>query len=160
MPATTSKLDIQRFIDDFPDIQFQPADTFCWAAQKTTVLYVPELLKKPRGLQQLLHEIGHAISGHTSFTSGVELLRMETEAWEAARSLAKKYKIIIKKSHIEYCLDSYRDWLHVRSTCPNCQAIASETEPCQYRCFNCLHNWRVSPDQRTRCYRRTLVRSE
>ena len=159
MPATTSQIDIAQLMRDFPDIKFAAADTFYWSAQTSTVHYCPKLLKQPRGIQQLLHEVGHALEGHLSFRSGIELLRMESEAWEAARQISQRYNVSIDDSHVERCLDSYRDWLHLRSKCPQCQAVATETAACQYRCFNCSNRWSVSPDQRTRCYRRSLVLS-
>jgi DnaJ-class molecular chaperone len=41
-------------------------------------------------------------------------------------------------------MNSYRDWLHARSTCPVCQATGMETKKSIYTCPACRHQWRVN----------------
>lgn len=159
MLKTASKPSIERIIADFPDLEFKPADIFYWSARIRTIYYDPGAIKKTRGIWQLLHEVAHATLDHQRFDSSIALLKMESEAWIAAKELAKKYNLTIQQTHIERCLDTYRDWLYLRSSCPSCNAVATEHKPCTFRCFNCASTWSVSADQRSRCYRSSLVRS-
>lgn len=152
---TTSRPIIDQIISDFPDLVFKSADMFYWSARTRTVYYDPGVIEKPRGIWQLLHEIAHATLNHQRFDSSVALLRMETEAWTTAKELSKIYNVAIQQSHIERCIDTYRDWLYLRSSCPSCKAIATEYKPCTFRCFNCASRWSVSADQRSRCYRQS-----
>ena len=149
--------DIYTFKKDFPAIKFKEHSEFYWSAFDKTIYYHPKILNTEEGLYRILHEIGHALSDHTNFTSGIQLLKFEAEAWQQAKELAVKYAVIIEDDFIETCLDSYRDWLHLRSTCPDCKNIAVESDSNQYHCFNCFSQWKVPQDQRTRHYRLKLA---
>ena len=138
------------------DINFAKADEFYWSAENNTVYYDPERLHTAEGVYRLIHEIGHAANNHKNFLSGIQLLSLEAEAWESARQIAEQYDVVIAEDYIEKCLDSYRDWLHTRSTCPACKTVSVEATENQYKCFNCLQKWTVSSDQRTRCYRQKI----
>ena len=157
MPKT-SLPSLTAIIADFPDITFLEDDEFYWSALTQTVYYDANEVSTTSGTYRLLHELGHALCQHQSYGSGVQLLKLETQAWAKAQEVAKKYDICIDENQIESCLDSYRDWLHLRSTCPTCQAIAIENTPDQYHCFNCFQKWKVPKDQRRRHYRLKLVR--
>lgn len=138
----------------FSSYSFVESESFHWSAKSQSIYYDPAELETPAGLYRLLHELGHALCNHQTFQSGIALLSLEVEAWEKAKEIAAGYNVIIPEDHIENCLDSYRDWLHKRSTCPKCATISVEYEPNYYRCFNCLHRWNVSGNQLQRCYRR------
>ena len=148
--------DISVLKRDFPEINFKSDEEFYWSNQENTIFYRPESLVDEEGVFRLLHEIGHAINNHSSFTSGIELLKLEVEAWEKAKQIASNYNLVINNGFIENCLDSYRDWLHLRSTCPNCKNIAVEAEVNQYHCFNCFSKWKVPKHQKARHYRMKL----
>lgn len=152
MPKTNlpSLLQIQN---DFPNYSFVKDDVFHWSPRENRVYYDPKKIGEKSGIFQLLHEIGHALLEHKSFTSSIQLLKLEVEAWENAKDLAKNYSLTISLDHIEQCLDSYRDWLYLRSKCPNCNTTGLEANPNQYHCFNCLQDWRVPASQRKRQYR-------
>jgi len=47
---------------------------------------------------------------------------MEAAAWEKALELAKTYGITLDQEVSEKHLNTYRDWMHARSTCPKCEA--------------------------------------
>lgn len=141
---------------DFPQIGFKESASCYYSAREKCIFYIPKQLHSKPGVFQLLHEVGHALESHHHFESGIELLKMEAEAWRRAKHIAKQYGLAIPSELIEHCLDSYRDWLHVRSTCPNCGNIAIESGPNEYHCFNCKQKWSVSGDQRSRCYRLKL----
>lgn len=154
--AKTILPSLPQLASDFPQVTFQEADYFCWSAPQQRIYYKAEALTNPKAFYHLLHELGHALRAHTTYGSGIQLIKLEAEAWQAAQEIAKRYQLHIKSSLIESCLDSYRDWLHLRSTCPTCQSIATEHQPYHYHCFNCAQKWKVSPDQRQRCYRLKL----
>lgn len=153
MPVAS--LDIQKIFLDYKSFNFVEDVAFYWSAKSQSVHYVGSELNTHTGLYRLLHEIGHAVCNHHTFQSGIALLSLEVEAWEKAVEISKIYDISIPEDHIEQCLDSYRDWLHKRSTCPDCTTISVEHEPNRYRCFNCLRRWTVSGNQLLRCYRQT-----
>jgi hypothetical protein len=159
MPKTTlPKIsDIKRRFNQFA---FKTHEIFHWSPKDNTIYYDPNELHTKEGISQLLHEIGHALSNHKTYASGIQLVKIESEAWTKAREVAESYGLKISSKQIERCLDSYRDWLHIRSTCPNCETIALEVEPNRYHCFNCLQKWRVPSDQRTRHYRLKIITSK
>lgn len=139
--------------NDFPKLHFVPSKRFYWSPKQNTIHYVEK--KNDIAAQwSLLHELSHAHLGHQLFKSDFELLLMEVEAWEKARSLGKKYGIAIDSGHIQDCLDTYRDWLYQRSTCPVCASCSLQTDHRTYRCHNCNTVWHVSSSRLCRPYRR------
>ena len=152
MPKTTL-ISLQQVKSDFPQFTFKHHEVFHWSPRQNCVYYNADQLKKNSGFSQLLHELSHALLGHTHYGSGVELLKMETQAWAKAQELASRYDLEINAEQIETCLDSYRDWLYLRSSCPNCKSISAEVDSNTYHCFNCLQKWTVPKDQRSRSYR-------
>jgi hypothetical protein len=152
--AKTSLPDLTTIAADFPGVKFEPHHQFYWSASKSTVFYNADELDNHAGMSHLLHELGHALCDHQVFTSGIGLVRLEAEAWDKAAELAKKYDTTISERLKDYCMNSYRDWLHLRSKCPECGAHGAETDQNKYKCFNCFTSWRVPCDQRKRNYRR------
>lgn len=86
---------------------------------------------------QLLHEVGHAILQHKDFRTDVERLKMERAAWEQARILCGRYHIHYDEDLVEAALDSYRDWLHQKSTCPECGLTRYQSRDGKYHCPGC-----------------------
>lgn len=158
MPKIVS-LSLKHLKEEYADITFRESDTFYWSPKESSIYYHPKALEEKQGFYQLLHEVGHALCNHKSYDSGVELLKMEVAAWATAQEIAEKYETTIPTTHIEKCLDSYRDWLHLRSACPDCKNISVEVSVNQYRCFNCLQTWNVPQSQQTRRYRLKLAAS-
>ncbi len=144
-------------MSDFPDFTFLEADEFYWSGKSRQIYVKKAELNSLGGLFQLFHELGHATLGHANFESAIQLLKMESDAWQQAAKIARSYDFEIDSEHIEHSLDTYRDWVHLRSVCPKCQAVGVETEANHYRCFNCRQNWQTPNDQRRRCYRKKLV---
>lgn len=139
---------------DFPKIRFKRSDRFQWSPEDKTIYYA-------KGVENsdwsLLHEAGHMLCRHTSYSNDLGLLRMEVEAWEAARKLAEKYGSEIDEDHIDKCLDTYRDWIHKRSACPKCTQAGVEKTTGNYKCINCGHHWKVSSERFCRTYRKTVT---
>lgn len=92
----------------------------------------------------LLHEYGHALLVHASYTHDIDLLKMERAAWDKALEIAPMYGVSIDDDLVEDALDTYRDWLHDRSLCPTCGATGLQIESHTYRCFACFTTWSVN----------------
>lgn len=136
-PSTTL---LQALKKDFPDISFVKSDLFHWSPEKKTVYY-----RNTSDSASLMHEIAHASLGHAEYGYDIELLKMERDAWEYARSvLAKKYQVKISADQADMMLDTYRDWMHSRSLCPNCQATGIQSDKNRYTCLACTNSWKVN----------------
>lgn len=143
---------------DFPAITFLQGDTFFWSPKEQTVHY--ESTASKENTWKLLHETAHGILGHTNYQTDFGLLSLEAQAWHKAKDLGKNYGITIDEDHVEDCLDSYRDWLHARSSCPTCHAISLQNDPTTYQCLNCHSIWHVSRSRFCRPYRRSVAAQE
>jgi hypothetical protein len=135
----------------YPNFTFVAGDQASWSAQKQQVTYA--LDESPGALWTVLHELGHAILGHASYESDLQLLQKETAAWNEAVELSAAYGIDIDNDHIQDCLDTYRDWLHKRSTCPTCGDHGLQSTQSLYNCLNCQNTWKVSSARFCRPYR-------
>ncbi len=138
-------------------IRLQPDKSFRWSPANKTLYYKPSQMKSAKGQWSLLHEAGHALLNHKSYTFDVELLIMESQAWQTAQQLATKLDITIDEDHIQDCLDSYRSWLHWRSKCPVCDVNGLQQTAQIYYCVNCSERWQVSESRFSRAYRRSLT---
>ncbi len=86
----------------------------------------------------LLHELSHVLLGHNDFKFDVELVHKERVAWQYAKdTLAPRYGQIITDDEIEDAMDSYREWLHKRSLCPECDTSSLQTKTGTYKCLAC-----------------------
>ncbi|HEY1085094.1 MAG TPA: hypothetical protein VGE34_00025 [Candidatus Saccharimonadales bacterium] len=126
----------------YPDIVFEAGEEFSWNPEKKTITFVAD---DPLLDAHLLHELSHAELNHESYSRDVELIAMERDAWQHARStLAPKYSVDIDSDTIQDDLDTYRDWLHARSTCPKCSSNGIQTGDFEYTCVFCRNIWRVN----------------
>ena len=159
MPNKSTKKPLPRFANlfqaiqaDFPLLMFRESNRFSWHAGTKHISYrQPETIQ---ALWALLHEIGHAELDHADFTSDIDLLQKEVAAWEKAHELAKRYDLTIDQNYIEDNLDTYRDWLHIRATCPTCYERCLQIDSRTYRCHNCNTEWHVTRSRLCRPYRR------
>jgi hypothetical protein len=139
MPSISSL--VNKLQGDFGQFAFTPGDDFHWSPVDNTVYYMAD----SDDSASLLHELAHGLLGHKSYSRDIALLEMERDAWSrAAGQLGAVYEVIIDEETVEMALDTYRDWLHARSTCPNCQAIGVQTNKHQYSCVACHEKWRVN----------------
>ena len=139
MPSISSL--ILKLKADYPKINLVEAETFAWSPADQTILYNPKL---PDASGLLLHELSHGLLNHHDYQRDIELVSMETSAWERAKELAANYDISIEDEVTQDHLDTYREWLHSRSTCPNCQANGYQVSKDTYECPACLDKWRVN----------------
>jgi len=151
MPSVLSArtLAIQLAVD-YPEVHFTEAKRFAWDAHKRQISY--QTSGEHHELA-LLHELGHALLGHGAYTHDIELIQLELAAWEKARELALKYDVTFDEDHAQDCLDTYRDWLHLRATCPTCFSRALQVNTRKYHCFNCQTEWSISRSRLCRPYR-------
>lgn len=143
---------LEKLKADYPDLTFVEGSFLCWSPEKKEVYFDPT--SKENDLSGVLHEIGHARLGHASYQSDVDLLKKESEAWNEAVLLAKEYGFTLDKNHVQECLDTYREWVHKRSTCPRCKAKGIQVTPTHYSCLNCDNEWIVTESRFLRPYRR------
>jgi len=133
---------IAPLIAAFPEFTFVKATDFRWMPGKKTIEYAPD---DPHAAEHLLHEVAHAKLDHASYERDVELITLERDAWHYAQTvLAPTFAITIDDSLVEDDLDTYRDWLHARSTCPHCQATGIQTGSKTYTCVVCRTKWQVN----------------
>lgn len=139
--AATASL-VAELIRDFPQFTFKQGGQFRWEPDSLTVHYA--MVKTERDKATLLHELGHAMCGHTDFEHDIELIKMEREAWTKAEAIATDYGVAIKESLVEESLDTYRDWLDARSRCPRCNQTGIQEGEGTYQCLICNFGWRVN----------------
>lgn len=153
MQSTTSIT--TRLRTDFPQFLFVDSDIYSWSPQANTIF----LNVNSTDYEELLHEVAHGLLDHQTFKRDVELLAMERDAWSYAQNnLALKYlSHKIDDAIIQESLDSYRDWLHTRSTCPSCQASGLQTAKNTYNCLACNTTWKVN-DARNCAVRRYTIK--
>jgi predicted RNA-binding Zn-ribbon protein involved in translation (DUF1610 family) len=142
---------IEKIAADYPQFRFKPGTQEHWSPRTKTITYEPESDNLRYGL---LHELAHALLGHNSYKNDFELLKLESQAWQTAAKIGRKYGVKIADDHIQNCLDTYRDWLHRRSKCPACGMHVLQTDSRTYKCFNCGETWQVSAGRFARSYRR------
>lgn len=124
---------------DYPQFVFQNASVSRWSPSSATIYYHDDT--SDEGRLTLLHELGHAIAGHSAYFKDIELINCERQAWQHAYTLASRYQVAIDAETVESHLDTYREWLHARSRCPSCLSAGIQTRELSYRCILCLTTW-------------------
>ena len=142
---------VSKLRQDYPSITFVEGNVPHWSPENRQINYHIDSSKS--SIWTLLHELGHALEEHTSYVTDIELLKKEVDAWTRAKRIGLDYGIVIEGDYIESCLDSYRDWLHKRSTCPDCQLQGVQGSESSYKCLNCSNIWRVGSNRFCRPYR-------
>lgn len=150
---------LEKLKRDYPQIKFKSGNSFFWSPKDRTVTYDSSVTESELSGWSLLHEVSHGILNHKAYKSDFELMLLEVDAWEHARKLGLSYGVKIDIEHIEDCLDTYRDWLHSRSTCPRCGINTLQKDSRTYACFNCSASWKVSDSRFCRPYRRMVTQS-
>ena len=128
---------------DYPQVSFKAGEAFVWSPSNKQITYTTHQINAEHGAWAILHELAHYELEHTKYSTDFELLKMEAAAWTRAKKIAKKYNVKIDNDHIQDCLDTYRDWLHTKAKCPNCQVISTQRKDLHYQCFNCNAVWTV-----------------
>lgn len=140
MPSTN--LLIKRLKVDYPSFTFEASDKFLWSAKRRTIHIDPQAVHCS---EFTLHELAHALLDHQGYRIDIDLIKLERDAWEYAQThLGHAYGHTIDEEIIQDNLDTYREWLHSRSECPDCNATGIQTRSKNYRCLSCGHSWRVN----------------
>lgn len=133
---------IKQLQADYPEVTFTASDDFKWSAKQGVISYNPDAVHADAFC---LHELSHAIFKHYTYKRDIELLQHERDAWKYAQDiLAVRYKVVVPSDIAQVSLDTYRDWLHARSTCPSCGASGVQIAMRSYRCVACGHTWGVN----------------
>lgn len=144
---------LARLRNDFPNITFKKDSNFLWSPENQTIHY-----SDSQNDALLIHEVAHALLDHKNYTRDINLLKMERDAWTyASTNLADRYQVVISPSVIDEMLDSYRNWMHERSLCPNCQSTGVQTARKTYTCVACESKWYVN-EARSCELRRHLIK--
>ena len=125
----------------YPQLVFTPGERFAWSPDIHTIFYNES---DPKNTSLLLHELAHGLLEHHDYSKDVELVAMEAAAWDKAVEIATSYAIDITDEIVQDNLDTYREWLHARSTCPVCEATGYQSRKSEYTCVACGHIWRVN----------------
>ena len=126
-------------------VTFVEGADFSWNPHKSEVTYNEH---ETHAVERLLHESGHALCEHASYSRDITLLEMERDAWEAAKLLSEELGVTISDTIAQDYLDEYRLWMHARSTCPTCSQIGIQDTTNSYACPLCRTTWTVN-DART-----------
>lgn len=137
-----------------PSIEFKEAGSFYWSPQTKTVYFDRSSLATSPGQWALLHEFAHAQLHHETYPNDAGLLMLEVSAWQVAEQVSLELlDNKIDSEHVQDCLNTYRDWLYARSTCPTCALNSLQINETTYQCMNCSTRWSVSPSRFCRPYR-------
>lgn len=149
MAATTTPLTrklLSKVTAHYPHLTFTTGDHFAWQPEAKNIVYN---LYDPSFEARLLHEIGHSVLGHEGYDRDISLIGMERDAWHIAKSeLAPTFEATVTNDQIEDDMDTYRDWLHSRSTCPACSASGIQKTRTAYSCLACDTSWNVNEARR------------
>jgi hypothetical protein len=135
----------------YPKLLFVPGDIAKWSPSDREITYPRK--SSQTSVWSLFHELGHALLEHDSYLNDLDLLQKEAAAWQMAIALAKEHGFKIASGHIQDCLDTYRDWVHKRSACPQCASHGLQASERTYSCLNCASSWEVSDSRFCRPYR-------
>lgn len=128
--------------NDFPQFQFDQSETFAWSPSTATIHWQSN---EADSAAFLLHEVSHALLGHAEYRRDIELIKHERDAWSyAIDQLASRYNTVITDELVQSTLDTYRDWLHSRSTCPHCETTGLQIKKHLYQCLACSQEWKVN----------------
>lgn len=141
MPSVLNILDTLK--KKYPSITFKEGKLFSWSPKDTSVIYTLTYEDEDHAVWALIHEVAHAVLQHEHYKNDIDLLRHEVDAWHKAKDIAESIGVSINEDHIQDCLDTYRDWLHKRATCPNCSVVSLQQDTGHYSCFNCQTRWKV-----------------
>ncbi|MDO4979245.1 MAG: hypothetical protein Q4E47_03815 [Candidatus Saccharibacteria bacterium] len=127
--------------EEFPQLVFKEGKRFSFRPPKTVILGPPQ----PYFGLLTLHELGHALSGLYNASTHVSRIKIESRAWQEAKRLCadhpewtEKYGVEYDEDFAEANLDTYRDWLHIKSKCKKCGLTRLQDKKTQeYYCPIC-----------------------
>lgn len=136
MPSMKSL--IENLKNNYPQFAFLESDIFHWSHTDQTIYYN---LNDPDAITLTFHELGHATLQHKDYCKNINLIEIECDAWTEASKIAKKYSIKINNQIIQSSLDTYRNWLHKSSLCPECESNGLQIKDGSFLCPICNNKW-------------------
>ena len=133
MPKITTL--INKIQQQYPELTLTPGERFQFSPPNT--IYFCDN-QEPL---LLLHELGHYTCGRHNYSSDIELIRIESLAWQEAKRHCATFGIAWNEDFAEDRLDSYRDWLHANSLCPDCALSGYQDKTGHYHCPLCNKKW-------------------
>ena len=130
---------IKLLAETYPEVIFKCGKRFAYHPKNTVIIGPAE----PNFALLALHELGHALSHHQDYKVDIDRLKIESEAWQAAKRQIENhpewsdYGIAYDEDFAEEQLDTYRNWLHQKSLCKKCGLTRIETPDGKYHCPNC-----------------------
>lgn len=160
---TTDEAFVRQLERDFKEVKFKwNAPRFSYRLKNgvPTVFLGPAC---PNFALLALHELGHVLCKHKDYKVDVQRVKIESEAWERAKTVLLKYQKqaeiadgqkgsgfkkaengeiaeILPEWDEDFAqeeLDTYRDWLHMKSKCRKCGLTRYQTEDGEYHCPRC-----------------------
>ena len=123
---------------DYPEVRLVNGKRFSFRSPRTVVFVDTNKGSEVDSAPLLLlHELGHFLTGKWDFKTEVERVKIEVMAWEKARELAPSYGVFADEDLIEAELDSYREFLHQKSRCPDCGLTRFQTPDKIWHCPKC-----------------------
>ena len=137
---------IAKITINHPELQLTPGERFQFSPPST--LYFDPKSSEKRADLLLLHELGHYLIKKTDYSSDIELVKIESQAWAKAREICSDYNVQYNEDFAEDHLDSYRNWLHLTSLCKNCNLAGYQDSALLYHCPLCGATWksRIVPE--------------
>lgn len=144
--AITDKQFVSRLERDYPEVKFVwGAPRFSYRLKNgTPTVFLGQ--PQPNFGLLALHELGHALCRHKGYTVDVQRIKIESEAWERAKTVYLKYQKCADdggvlpewdEDFVQEKLDTYRDWLHTKSQCKKCGLTRYQVESGEYCCPRC-----------------------
>lgn len=128
-----NKIFVQELKKIYPNVIFRSGSRFRFHPPKT--IYYVSSAENFKLL--ILHELGHALINKNDYKTDIERLKIEQKAWTKAKEITISLNLDFDESFAEQKLDSYRDWLHKKSTCKKCGLTRFETPDGVYHCPHC-----------------------
>lgn len=135
---------------ELPDITLTEGTNFLWNPSKRSIEYNSS---DENYVISLLHELGHAQLQHADYSQDITLVTMEAQAWQRAKIIAQSLGSDISDELIQADLDTYRDWMHARSVCPDCSQNGVQIASREYTCPICHTKWHVNEARNCRLRR-------
>ncbi|MBQ6355310.1 hypothetical protein IJJ18_02745 [Candidatus Saccharibacteria bacterium] len=145
-PTRNSLVNLLNYLETaYPNFRFKVGNRFKFCYPNQISLENPENSAIPPAFfaLQTLHELGHALCKHKDYNTDVSRLKIERAAWEAAKTAYEKLPDDLRntfkwdKDYVEDSLDTYRDWLHKKSTCKTCGLTCYQTPDGKWHCPRC-----------------------
>ena len=139
-PRSTVKNNLESLLKllskDYPNFRFVKGSRFSFRPPKTIVIGPDE---GEHTSMLLFHELGHALSKKYSYKLGAERLKIEATAWQKGKKAYQKYPNLPSwdDDFVEDNLDTYRNWLHKKSTCKKCGLTMYQSPDKSWSCPYC-----------------------